>query len=143
MKAFIAVLFFSTLTVFSLNSSAEDNSLIGTWYLAEKNSPKGPQVPEALIIITDAKAMTGQYLFLGSKQKYVRTVELKALGNNQFVPTKVIHETKCNGTSMTGDDRPASFVAKDNQLIIQGVLTLTKATPEQIKKFEDLQEGCE
>ena len=143
MKAFVAILFFSTLTVFSLKLSAEDNSLVGTWYLAEKNSPKGPQVPEALIIITDSKAMTGQYLFLGSKQKYVRTVELKALGNNQFVPAKVIHETKCNGTSMTGDDRPASFVAKDNQLIIQGVLTLTKATPEQIKKFEDLQEGCE
>ena len=130
--------------ILSAQAFAQISSIAGVWHMPFMGDPKGQYSPESLVEISDKNTMKSTMLFPGTSQKQIRIIELVATSDGKYKEGKVLSVTKCDDTSFNSDGRnpSISMVVTNDQLVIAGQVKLNRATAEQIKKFEALEEGC-
>lgn len=117
------------------------DSIYGSWHNATLAWNHDTYSPEALSTIREDGTITWEVLFQGATQKRVVLFRSK-ITEKTVQSLEVLYRTLCKDTKFSADDEPRPYKIDQDTLSVAGIAPMTRATPEQIKFFSSLQEGC-
>ena len=142
MKVILSVL----LMFFSVQAMAE-LPIVGTWYTPYVDLGGGAYTNESLHQIAADGKMTSQYLFPKSSQKIVTSIQSELTSNAMKFITDLV-QTNCGKDKILSLKDVALAYSVDSDTLVFDItvngqlLTLHKASPQQIQKFAAIPEGC-
>lgn len=144
-KIVLLVMLFATAACNSGSStkSKPNADIYGSWYAPYSEESNGHFSPELLMTISEDGTVLMATTTTKQKDKEVEKAKAELTGESITV-LETIASTKCRGSGASSNN-VANYQLSGNQLTLtfgKVKLTLTRATTEQIKKFEDLKEGC-